>query len=553
MKRTAAIITSSVLGLLFIGYISIWYILSNNLVSSLLRANEIENNSIFRGNKITVKDVSISGFPFKIGAKASSISEETKDGIIYHKGYLYVGYDLLNQKLYSCYDGSIGSQSTLIKNNEKNLIIECKSEIHTKIKMSFAVLKILLQKDSPFELVNFIKGVENSTIFRIYDADDKSLLLDQIMNVKIDTDNTSYYHNIDELMLDDIKHKYHITSNIATNKNSTYGYKIPRSIFYPTLQEFSLNSMDFDCTISSSFKNRINDSEIHVNRLKYDSSSYNGESSCYAKIYINKNNVDIDFKLKDSTKPKEGFYDQMNKSLFVDGISNLITIGVPAPLVALVSDISANPEKYYFPKTRLKSIDTKFDISFVSKDEGINLDIKQFDIFFDDAGIKIADKIVINPRFAFATKGILSIKHSDNILEYWSSYLLKHFAEDNERIVLLKTTLGKFLRSISNHPESTNDEIFFDFSLDSVTNDIKIGGKTSDELLSIYKQYLYQNALDLANSDPNFMTKAAKIIPELMEDKALIQKLQNASGKAPKDAQEPEATSNTNNTDESKQ
>lgn len=536
MKRTAAIVISAILGLLLISYSAIWYILSNNIASSLLNAKKIEDNAIFRGSKITVKDVSVSGFPFKIGAKASSIQEETRDGIIYHQGSLYVGYDILNQKLYYCYDGTMSASPTISNNGDKNLIIECTSEIYAKTKISFAILKILSQKERTFELVNFVKGVENSTNIKAYNSKDKSLLLDRMMNVTIYTDNKNYYRNIEELMADDVKHKYHITSNIVMKKNDISGYKIPKTILFSTFQELSCNSLDFDGIIAISFKNKANDTEIHINNLKYDAASYSGESSGYAKIYLVNDKIDIDFKFKDSTKPKDGFYDYVNKSIFVDGLSSLISVGVPAPLTTIVGDISSNPEKYYFPKNGLKSIDTKFDISFASKDAGVDVDIKQFDIFFDETGIKIVDKIVIDPRFAFATNGILSIKHSDNILEYWSGYLLKHFFEYNERILLVKNTIGRFLRSISNHPESTNDEIFFDFSLDSVTNDLKIGNKTSDELLSIYKKYLYETALDLASNDSNFMTKAPNIIPELMEDKALMQNLQNAASKAPKKA-----------------
>lgn len=529
--RKIVIITSIIFISLFTLYSGAWYVLSNNVSKALIQSNNIAKYGILSKNNIILSDISVSGFPFNIGAKSISIKEETSDRVIHHDGTLYVGYNILTQSLYSYYSGTLKEQS----NNNSSISFSSDSKTYCKIPLSISVIKILLKKDRFFELFNFIKNVESSTTNKGYNSEDNSLLLDQTIYISLNTNNTNYYTSLDEMMADNTKYTYGLKFNITVNKNDIENDNLPISIFYPKLHQLSLNSIDFDGNITASFKNRINDFSVQINSLKYDTESYSGESSCYAHINLEKENIAIAIKGQDNATIKDNFYDHLNKSLFVDGISKIINEGVPAPIASIVGNISENPQKYYFPKNDLKAISTNLDLS-ISSDKGsnLNIDINQLDIFFDETGIRIADKTLLSHAISlvFASNGVLSIRNSNNILDYWSNYLSQLFPEKNERIYLVKKTMEQYLRSISEHPESTNTEMLFDFSFDSVNKDLKIGQKKSEELLSVYKQYLYQNALELAKSDIDFMKKAPNIIPELLDDKTIMQNLQNAANNA---------------------
>lgn len=538
MIKKIALIVSTILVLFLGAYSYFWYTISNNIVNAVNTTNTKALEHLLK-RKIVIGDVSISGFPFKFGVKIASLKEENPEGIITHDGSIYLGYDILHQRTYISFDvKSAYNSKPLHSNGAKETYVDFKSDLYAKIKSSFDIFQILSKQERVFEIVNFIKSIENNSDIKIYSVSDKALLLDQTIKAQLNIENNNYYHNIDELTSDETCSKYYVNSNIAIKEAKLEGCYIPGSIIYRMFsRNISTGTTEFDAVISISPKNLWKDSEITIKKLKYDTINYSGESAIYTKLKITTGNVSMDLAVKNELKLKDKFFDYINHSMFKT-ISDISKSGVPSTIALSINDIAENPEKYYFPAIDLKTIDTKIDLSFVGKDDNINVDIRQFDLFFDETGIRISDKIVLDSKFSFATNGLLSIRNNENIFKYWYSYLKQIFPDNeyysDDRVFLINKSVSEFLRAISNHPESNSNEMFFDISFDSVTQNLTIGKTKSIDMLALYKHTLYKNALALASNDSDFMSKAPKLVPELISDNNLMQALAKASSNAKK-------------------
>ncbi|MBP7190314.1 MAG: hypothetical protein KA998_03645 [Rickettsiaceae bacterium] len=516
MKRSY-LIFGGILSVILL-YIALWFFVTNNIVKSV--KNSLSAN--MKDSSQTL-DVTSSGFPFKFGAKARSVNLRDESGATIYTGDMIVGYDLFRQSCFLDCKGTLpfiaNSSLARMKGND----IEFDSLlINTKLPLSFSMIKALSNKDRNFEIVNFIKSADSKFVIVSRDHESKAIAYSVDGKIKIDIDNKSYYKTLDEMMGD--------TNPVKCN--ISLALKYDNSGFEYLSGTYSANS-----EITFPFKNPI--SNLHVTLSDIEASTLGADSKATIELTSNVEEKeyplvgDFTLKIKGVDFPKERYFEFLNKSI-VDNAAYALSNGVSPAIAPFLQDVVDHPEKYKFEAVKLEKRTSNLDLALKMNNGKFYLDVKELDIMFDDTGISTQNQSEFDKRFSWKTKGLLSVKNYASAFDYWSKYLTRAFpAEFNGvRVAIVGKAFGEFLRLVSDHPDSQNSTMVFAYEAGSDITGIKIGGKGVDQLASIYKQALYNQALQALKINPDLLEKLQEVVPEIASDKDLLNNLKKLSPKA---------------------
>jgi hypothetical protein len=151
-----------------LAYSIAWFIILN-LISREL--NKQYSGQAINTTNIGVKEqyvlkfskIEAVGFPFKISFKILNWHEESRTSQISFSAPIYVGYDLLKQHIFIAFSGDIIAKYKPLESGFGARFRVANQEFLIKYPITMRLIKVLLNKNNPFEVVNFIKSFESSS------------------------------------------------------------------------------------------------------------------------------------------------------------------------------------------------------------------------------------------------------------------------------------------------------------------------------------------------------------------------------------------------------
>lgn len=516
----------SVVGVLLFFYVILWFFVTNAMVQFL-------NNKVLKnqaGNySLSVGTVTKHGFPLKFGVNITSLVEDTPDATITHQNPVSLEYNLLHQGFNISYQGSSLVQDKS-NHTQSGFLVESNVNNFIGAPLSFSMIRVIMDQNRLFELVNFVVATNNNSKVKVYNSVDSSLLIEAEYDGKVNIKNGEYYSTKGALQQSSAINHYHIESKINVNHSAENKIKMPISVIYGLILQTNID-LKISADASFPFLNPMSNLEFKANG---DGSSAIASQDQFS-LYINSKFIGSDGSvhvvLKDNSKLKEGFFDYINDQMALT-VSALANAGVPKILADSLQNIANNPSKYYLPKVAVDTMTIDVDLLLKSENHMVDLDVRLFNLLIDNAGFKLTNQTHIDNRFAWTTAGLLSISNYDNMFDYFAGYM-KQVSPDiiaADRLNIEKAVTSSLLRYVSNHPESESSEVFVNYSGDNGLEGLKIGAYNIVEISDLYKRFLYAEALKLVKIDSAFFSKIPTLIPELTSNKEVMKKLQEASG-----------------------
>ena len=519
IKRRIKLVSLCIL-LLSVCYSGVWLYVTMNAVRYLNSnfANQLLGSESY---KISFTDAKIYGFPRAFGIKIAGIKEEYADGVVTHSAPLYVCYDLLSQAITTSYSGESIARAKPLSSGFGSKVTGEYSYV-APMPLSFKLIKIMLNADSKFELVNFIKALsfERKQIVA-RDLVDNAIVFDaDLMYSALSASDKPYYYNFDELKNNIPKHYF--AEDRGSNVKIEYLRKIaPVSVIYGALLGYSTS---YDTTM-----------ELHTNSKTFDimeiakntefniksSGSYAGAedttSEAYGKFNIEDDNINIDGKYKFVSTPQAGYMElKLNQLKYI--ILTLLDNNAAAMIRPIVEPFLSNPEKF-LPSgiSTPKSISTTIDYTFKGQGKACDLNIKEFSIAVDGNGLNFNNISTLDEDFAWTTKGLLVVYGYKDILSTIIDYLDQLDPHEKDAVKLYKDSCAQFLNAISNHPGSTSNDVFIEYAggVNEPQGKIGLNKYTVPQAVMMLKSILYYNATVIAKNSADFNAKIRSLLPEI--------------------------------------
>lgn len=496
------------------------------------------------------------GFPFRIAIKVIGLNEDNKYSRVDYIDPIVIGYNLLTQNI--------------VINNASNVIAKYKPlpggfgvKIHNddyslvaKLPLSFELIRILAIKKNPIEAVNFIKYIElNSANLKVFDLIDNTLLHDgDYQFLRIDIGDHPYYTKVEDL-LNNIPNKLDIKYS-GRVKSSTIEKKIiPNNLFYGVVLPFTF-SCDVKMVLTSStndLKNPTNDFNINVKSLKFTSRFVDTSTELLYKTRQNKVNKDSVLDVKGKISIKKGFFDGLSDFL------ETVTLRTPKAMDKQIKDYTDEIKYYLKNKTiyglqEIEDADYEYNLAsaFAFLPGGLHIKIDDFSMHSGNTGINFKNETNYdnqkNRYRKWDTKGVVALNNYPKLVDFLVTYgyflrFVKGF-DGGEGFYkkyqnLAGDTVGFLLKTVSEYPNSSSNDVKFNFILESDRLDrAQIGKFKIADLKNIYYAILLKNAnslgIDIEKELKGNIGKEIKknLPPKMQEQGKAIKKL------LPKDAQD---------------
>ena len=483
-------------------------------------------------HSIAFKKATLYGFPFKIGTKITDVIEENDDGVITHQEPIYFGYDVIKQRFYTSYDGVSIARAKPIESGFG-------SEIHGKYHyylscpLSIGLTKILINPDSQFELINFVKSISFvASDIKVYDLVDKSMTFDAkkiTMSLKILE--RPYYQSLEELQ-SDIPQSYHFVSDIAITQ-SAYGRKIaPVSIIYGAFPMSAFTSgVDVELTTSAKkfdLVSIVKNMDLKVNKMQYTDQAQNSDVSIAYTSKSTNDDINISCNYSDILHIQDGFAKYQLGQLKMEAKELLQSDSIGMFKPALDSFLQ-NPQKYLPDLTNVSQIQDTLVFDLVGKGLAFDLNIKDIGTMVNNTTGYNANGIFhIDNDLQWKASGQLLLSNYKNIVNFVLDYgnKLQQTPIDQDALNMIKESVQDTLKAVSNHPDSKSNNVALDYELNS-NDESKIGTHTFNQILEIYYKSLYRNAIIIAQKAPNFIKKLQELLPDASPE--LIESLKKHS------------------------
>lgn len=518
-----SVVVSIVVGLIAI-YILFWFVVTGgmvNIFNERVFKDQSENYNIAFG-KVVRK-----GFPFSFAIEIQSMIEEQPDSVITHQNPVLLKYEFFKQQFNISYNGSSLAQPKPIERGFGSLI-KSEVDIYVGCPFSISLIEVLKDKDRSFELINFIKYISSNVKVQANDLVDGSLLLDAEYLQRADIKDFAYYKNKEELLSSPAVNSYHVISKMNVKQVTKNRVISPISLIYGAIPNNQIE-IDLVADISFPFLNPMSDFEVKITESSKSDFVVEDHGSIYFKSKFIDKNGHAEVVVKNVSNLKEGYIDYLNSNIVALSSSAINSGGLPKVVFNVLQDIVTNSEKYKLPNVDLKKLTFDLDVSLKSENNDVNIEVRSFNLLADDTGISLQNKIHLDNMFVWNTSGVLSVNNYDNMFDYVTKYIKQMFPNLllDDRIVIEKAVTAKLLRNISNHPESQNTNMIFDYS--GAADGFKIGDRNIGEIVNLYNSYLYAQVLDMVRLDPKFIDKIATLLPELFANKEAMKKLKEAS------------------------
>jgi len=503
-------------------------------------------NAQYAGKQIPIKglnkqdyfvafdNVTPAGFPYKISWKVNGWSEESRGAKISYHSPIYFGYDLLLQKLFITYDGEVTSAyKPAGRGFGAKLKIEDYS-IEVDLPITSELWQTLKNIKNRFEIIHHIKGISvSSGSVDIFDLINNEKFYDkQFEKLQVSFVPQKEYKNIEDF-LNNIPQSFNAKYTVKTKPNGAKTRKLPISWFYV----FSVLPSGFDVDANIDVKTKGNNLQEIKKGL-----DVKVEAKCTSP-FVNFNNVKLKYKGGLDKLGRDYLIGMSSKIFFKDGMfgevvhrynmlaPKLVTSAVGKMMDKEIRYIIANQKEFKFKELENQEYD--YNLQFVTSEDHRRKHIRvdDFSIFSKESGFKLKHEMesFIKNKSKSTANGVLFIKNYPAVVEFSSGYIYRfgkfRFLKDEARALYVNVNKA-FLKSISDHPKSTSNDLSFEYS--GNPQDIqkaKIGSVKFDQIAKLYSLMLYQKLFDKVGHGGDVLRRMKDIIPDLDENEPFLKKI----------------------------
>ena len=514
-----------------------WYYVTSKVASELnakyadkkISLKNLENNDYF----ISFKNVEAAGFPYRFSWKINQWKEESRTSEIEYSSPIYVGYDLLKQELFVEYNGDIIAHYKPKQHGFGSRLSVDHYNIAIDLPLSISLITTLTQQQDPVRLLNYIDnvyvGTRNVEIFDLVDNEkyyDKEF---EDLNIKFTP--AKHYTDMEDF-LNNIPQHYEIQYDIKTNPNNAEIRRLPVSLFYGFALMPSGMDLDLNATIktqATSYKDYRNGLQVNA-RLNADSPYFTLDDVKTDYYSTSSQNI-INHHLKKTGQfsIKPGFFDQIitaYKKLNIMQNRGKLTQFVDSEIDYLIK----HKDELHLSRLENDHYDLILDVNSEHRGGSIYSKLNDFSIFSKDSGFKVQQTMqqnLLNKKMK--ADGVVHLRNYPAIVEFVSAYIYrfgKYRALSDDARELYVGVNKSFLKQISDHPNSTSNDLSISYGIDSTSYSAsKIGSTTVVKIIPLYTLTLYQKLFDKVGLDGDVLGKMRQIIPSIDGNEPMLKNI----------------------------
>jgi len=473
------------------------------------------------------------GFPFKLALQVKGWREEGASTIIKLNSPIYIGYDLIKQLCFISYSGDATGH---YKPTQLGFGAKFNSENYSftaKIPLSIKLLKVFTDKKDPFEIINFVEKLElRSKDTKIIDLYDQKILYDEEHTIlSFSFEKNKYYTDIEDFK-NHIPQKLHITYSTKILESNVINRKIPAGILLYRFAwpfAFSFTAILDINTNKLLLKDFAKDWEIKMISAESSSNIHNSSTSLLYKNRIEEGINDTYLKVNSRIDLKSDFSNNI-----INTIQYLLQY-----MTGLWGNSSFTEELKYIianqDKFRLYELDNRqyifdLDANLIKRTNGIvRGQVNNLSLFSNNTGFSLSSECKINSFGQFDATGLIIFNNYLKTFDIISRHVFnlgkfKMFSIDSQMVY--KDGIKSFLKNISDHPDSTSNDISFEYKLDSSNIERgKIGTVEFNKILPLYYLELYKKAAEKIRVGDNVITRMQELVPDFNEQQKLLKQL----------------------------
>lgn len=399
-------------------------------------------------------------------------------------------------------------------NTNHKSIIKSDYKLHLKFKEHKKLLKKIYNNHfNIFEVVNFVRDVIlNVNYIKAFEPNGNIIGAVENSYIKLSPTFSKYYNNLEDF----IEHKpklYLLSGKINSDVYSSYRLP-PFAILTAMIPEYNLK-LNFGSEIENSNSlNTIMSLSKSQKFSQFKLKQFNCNNCEFSTLRItNLNIVSIDNDRKDMN-----FNGDFNLSpMIIDNFRNFIVNKVNKYFTYYKYHITNKEFNHYLP-----TIDYNKPYSFNIKAEIYKdkININNFVILNkDNAGLLLSGELKSNNIFDFRARLGLVVKDYTNLSDYWQSYYYEKFYKnlDKRKINFEKNYMTKYIKSISDYPNSAGKDISFHININLADNIYKISDMNFSDVMKNYYLLKFLKAKEKALTDKDPKVLLNILVPEAEE------------------------------------
>jgi len=515
-----------------------WYYVTNQVAKELnnkYSGKQFEVQGIDKKDYfITFDKVAASGFPFKISWEFSGWTEESRTAKITYSSPIKLGYDLLLQQAFVSYDGEITAAYKPAKHGFGSKIQVSDYSIKVDLPLSRKLVDTLKNMDDPIEIINHVGDINiASKKVQIFDLVDNEKFYDkEFERLKLTFIPQKEYKNLEDILANIPQH-YTVDYIVKMHPMTAELRRLPVSLFYG----FSALPSGLDMAASAVIKTNGN----NIDEIK-KGLEVKAEATCDSP-FVNMQNFKLAYKAGDDAAGRDYVLDTNSKIHVKTGMFdelfasyNRVALQVIASPAGRIVDkeiqyVIQNKDKFRFKD--LENIDYDFNLKMNSShtDDKLYMKVDDFSIFSKDSGIKLQHEMETESSQGkkWFAKGLLYIKNYPSVVDFTSGYIYRfgkfRFLSEEARELYVDVNT-EFLKSISDYPDSTSNDLSFEYVVNSKNLDkTEFGSVRFDQIAQLYTLMLYQKLFGKVGHGGDVLARMQKIIPDINSSDPILQQI----------------------------
>jgi hypothetical protein len=496
--------------------------LLSNEINKQYANQDIKTNLIGSTEDYYVKFTKMepAGFPFKIGFKIIDWSEESRVGKIECIEPIYFGYNLITQKIFGNYSGDIYALHKPLQSKFGSKVICQDYALSIRIPLNLKLLNILRKGEkNKFELINFVKNIElRSGKVEIIDLVDNEKLFDQDYNSFVFSfDKRKYYKSTQDFIYN-VPSQLNIYQTTKIN-HSSFGRRLlpPNIIFGLNLPFTTSGTNKITIKINNpKFEDFAKDLEIHYSAIDSTSAIHRAHGNIIYKGKIQNKDGKFSLKADSIFELKSGFFDKVFSGLKyftsfakTKSVKTILRENITMDwLLFTVLEPLDNPT---IRDLERRSYELNIDADIVREANHVDLKISDLSLFSGSTGFRLKSENKLGDDLHWYFAGVISFNNYLPIIDLIFKKDVLGRMNNSSPIIkdVYFETAKNFLKVISDHPESTSDDLSFEFSANSTKIDkATIGNIEAKNIkifydLALYKEIVKRSKIDGINDESN--------------------------------------------------
>lgn len=510
-------------------YSAFWFKISYDIAQSVNSkySGGVHRLSVF--HSIQFKDVSPAGFPFSFGVEIHDLTENTSKGFITHTAPLYVGYNILTQKLTVKYSGDSLIE---IKSGDKKQHLKSHGNFEYSAILSLNLFDLLSStkiKDLQEEIATNIKSVE----IHLHDAslvdtdNDIKIVERENMDFSLVVTHHKKYKSFKEFMTE-IPRDYSLALKIHNVSSPNQNITLPQSIvffnYFPLNVNYTLSAdIHTDATefkigdVLQGFSIKNYKSTI-INDFQESRTNLNFESKALPEQIGFSLDSNSEFKIKPGySKELDDAVKKLSSILPNASSRNLQSTLRQVDLSALSMDTGKDP--------LIMSVKAK--ASLLNKNDnqpsGINFNIPLFSVKFRDTSFDVKNhtEVKFDESNSWESEGVLSVQEYQILTKFLidSYFAIYHLPENTDfnRDFYLSTftdVITKTANSISNN----NKSIVIEYKLMQDIKNARLGKFSWSETTLLYYSTLLKHIGFIYKNPEEAIEKFKSLVPSYVTE-----------------------------------